>query len=725
MATLVLSAVGSIVGGPLGGSIGALIGREVDGRIIGGKTNEGPRLKELHVTTSSYGQPIPRLHGKMRASGSIIWATDLNETSETSGGKGKPKTTTYSYSASFAIALSSRPIRGLGRIWADGNLLRGEAGDLKTGGALRFYEGRGDQPVDPIIGATEGSNCPAFRNCAYAVFEDLDLSDFGNRIPALTFEVIGDDGGAKFTDLVEHQITSHSNTATTEGLQGFAIEAGPVAANLDAIGSVFPLSCEAGEHGLTFRDPEKDVTPVILPHAITTPTSGESDAPSGRQGIRQAAENGPTALRHYDPERDYQPGIQRAAGPTGSRGQQFLEFPGVLSADTAKALAEQVTLRDRWRRERMSWRVAELDPAIQPGGIVKLPDRPGEWLVESWEWRDKGIELELVRRSATNVRGGGTDAGAYLAPIDALPFPTILDVFELPWDGTGSSNQRQIFAAASTPLGRASVSLHAEIGNALELLTTNPRTNSLQGSLRSPLAGSPALRVEPLQSIEVSIENHDADLTDATLEELLNGANRALVGSEVMQFATATPLGDGNWRLSCLLRGRGGTEAESQKGHNADAPFVILDRNLIELGAVSTQALSGDRMAAIGPGDEDPAYAPLRNRGASIRPLTPVHPRARIENDGSLKLCWTRRARGAWAWHDGVEVPLVEEIESYLVGIGSTDSPSSSWITPINALSFDPAGWNDIQLAAPGAVMWVRQIGSFAHSEPLLLMQIP
>ena len=50
------------------------------------------------------------------------------------GGKGKPKVTTYSYTASFAVALASRPIAGIGRIWADGNLLRGAAGDLKTGG---------------------------------------------------------------------------------------------------------------------------------------------------------------------------------------------------------------------------------------------------------------------------------------------------------------------------------------------------------------------------------------------------------------------------------------------------------------------------------------------------------------------------------------------------------------------------------------------------------------
>ena len=142
MATLLLSALGTLVGGPLGGAIGALAGRQIDAAIIGGGTREGPRLKELPVTTSSYGTPLARHFGRVRAAGTIIWATELAEhKTKSGGGKGRPSTTTYSYSASFAVALSSRPILSLGRIWADGNLLRGAEGDLKSAGTLRIHAG--------------------------------------------------------------------------------------------------------------------------------------------------------------------------------------------------------------------------------------------------------------------------------------------------------------------------------------------------------------------------------------------------------------------------------------------------------------------------------------------------------------------------------------------------------------------------------------------------------
>ena len=109
MATLVFSALGAVVGGPLGGAIGALIGRQVDAAIVGSPSREGPRLKELAVSTSSYGAPLPRVFGRIRVGGSIIWATDLVEHRQTQGGgKGRPSVTSYSYSASFAVALSAR-----------------------------------------------------------------------------------------------------------------------------------------------------------------------------------------------------------------------------------------------------------------------------------------------------------------------------------------------------------------------------------------------------------------------------------------------------------------------------------------------------------------------------------------------------------------------------------------------------------------------------------------
>jgi hypothetical protein len=202
MASLVLSFVGAAAGsalfGPAGAIagrlVGALAGNVIDHVLLAGapRAVEGPRLADLDVMASTEGAPIPRLYGRARLSGQVIWATQLEEMisqrTDSVGGKGfgpKTTTTTYSYFANFAVGLCEGPVAHVGRIWADGKLL-----DL---GAVtwRFHPGTQTQDPDPLIVAKEGAaNAPAYRGLAYVVFERLALENFGNRLPQLSFEVM-------------------------------------------------------------------------------------------------------------------------------------------------------------------------------------------------------------------------------------------------------------------------------------------------------------------------------------------------------------------------------------------------------------------------------------------------------------------------------------------------------------------------------------------------------
>ena len=180
MASLVLSVAGAAVGGAVFGPAGAIAGRlvgAIGGNLIdralfgGGERNlEGPRLADLDVMASTEGAPIPRVYGRARLSGQVIWATKLDEVvslrSETdSGAKGSPGVTTnatvYSYFANFAVGLCEGPIGRVARIWADGKPL-----DL-AGLNYRIYTGSETQDADPLIVAREGAgNAPAYRGLA-------------------------------------------------------------------------------------------------------------------------------------------------------------------------------------------------------------------------------------------------------------------------------------------------------------------------------------------------------------------------------------------------------------------------------------------------------------------------------------------------------------------------------------------------------------------------------
>ncbi len=721
MATLVFTAVGNALGGPIGGAIGSLIGSQIDRAIFGsGTKREGPRLKELAVTTASYGTPLPRHFGTMRAPGTIIWATDLAESRETSGGKGRPSTTSYSYSASFAVALASRPIRGLGRVWADGMLLRGAAGDLKAGGTLRVHLGHGDQAPDPLIASARGAACPAFRGLAYCVFEALQLADFGNRIPTLSFEILADDGEVTLAELVEPLGASVEAQAGLAGLAGFSDEGGPLAATLGAIGEVYPLACVAGAAGLTIRAGDAlPADPAVLPEAAVAFDDDAFGGVAGQTSRRRPdARAIPDGLRYYDPARDYQVSVQRADGRARPGRSAMLDFPGALAAATARGLANAAAERAGGARETLAWRVAELDPALGVGAAVRVPGHGGTWRIEGWEWREQGVELELRRLPRGPARQTPGDAGLALAAADLLATPTVLAAFETPWDGVGDGTSRRVHAAASSAsAGWTGAALYAEQANGLVPLGGSGARRSVLGEIVTALAPSPALRFEALASVDIELVSADFVLAGATPEMLAHGANRALVGGEALQFAEAAALGGALWRLRGLLRGRGGTEAAAQAGHAPGTRFALLDERLIALDAA--QLGDATSLAAIGLADSDAVSAPIDNPGLGLRPLVPVHPRVRTAGAG-IVLEWTRRARGAWAWPDAIEAPLNEQAEMYLVGLGDTEAPALRWQTLEPRLELSA----DLLAAHPGAPVWVRQVGSFAVSEPLLLTVI-
>ncbi len=203
MATIVLSAVGSAVGASIGGgvlglssavigrAIGATIGRVIDQRLLGAGSEpvETGKVDRFRLSGASEGASIAQVYGRMRVSGQVIWASRFKENVAVSGGgKGapaQPKTTTYSYTVSMAIALCEGEITRVGRVWADG---REVARDSLN---MRIYRGTADQLPDPKIEAVEGAgNSPAYRGTAYVVLEDLDLGQFGNRVPQFSFEVM-------------------------------------------------------------------------------------------------------------------------------------------------------------------------------------------------------------------------------------------------------------------------------------------------------------------------------------------------------------------------------------------------------------------------------------------------------------------------------------------------------------------------------------------------------
>jgi hypothetical protein len=699
MATLVLTTVGTALGGPIGGAVGALIGQVADTRLFAPR-RRGPRLGDLAVQTSTYGSAIPKLFGTMRVAGTVIWATELKEdTHREGGGKMGPKTTRYSYSASFAVVLSGRAILGVGRIWADGKLLRGAAGDWKSETGFRLYRGSEDQPVDPLIAAIEGVEAaPAYRGTAYAVFEDLQLEDFGNRIPSLSFEVIADQGPVPVAAIASALSGGAVIGTTGAVVDGYAAGGESVRAAIETLAAAMPLTIADDGSALVITDAPR--APILLPAEAMG--AGAGSAGRARQVERQASGAIPdeVAIAYHAPERDWQPGLQRARRAGHATRTETIELPAALPAAAAKALAERA-LAERWAgrvraRIDLPWRWLD----IRPGEGVSSLQQNGHYRVARWTLEHMVLSIEAVRETADRPVAAVASPGRARGGPDLLHGPTLLHVLDLPLlDDAARDSPRLWIAAAGAAPGwrRAALSTSLDGGRSWQAFATTAAPATM-GVVNLPPGRAGSALFDLGSSIEVTLAHAGMWLEPRDDLALAAGANLALIGDELVQFGAAEPLGSDRFRLTRLLRGRRGTEWASGD-HRAGERFVMIEPAALIAFDPPADAIGGRlRVMASGMGDAEPALGEAGIDGAALRPPAPVALRAATMDDDTLAISWTRRSRLGFAWRDGGDAPLGEEAERYRLTVTAggarrrtIDLAEPRWTYPAADMAADAA----------------------------------
>jgi hypothetical protein len=714
MATLVLSAVGHAIGGPIGGAIGSILGQQIDHAVFAPKARHGPRLGDLSVQTSSYGAAIPKIFGRVRVAGNVIWSTDLIESrSSSGGGKGRPKTVTYSYSASFAVALSARPVRRVGRIWADGKLLRGAAGDFKTATEFRLHPGDEDQAVDPLVASAVGAGqTPAFRGIAYAVFENFQLEDYGNRIPSLTFEVEADIAAPAIGVIAEELGEGAISAGPTPAVEGYAASGDSVRSALAALVEAVPLSLCDREGSLRLTTGSSDA--ILLAR----------EEESGRREIIQRPVGGvPSAvsLSYYDVARDFQAGLQRANRTGGAGAEERRSLAATLSAANAKGFAEHL-LETLWAgRATATVGIGWQRSSIKPGDRVRMTGDSRLWKVQRLTIGVLTVALDLVGVPAAEFSSpAGAEAGGGAGQPDLPLGSTILRLFELPLGDSVGGRPLLYAAAAGTESGWRRTALSASFGGSADWQTAGATAApSVLGTITEALPAAGSTLFDQANSLEVTLLNESLWLEGRSDQALAAGANLALAGRELIQFGIAEPLGDRKFRLSRLLRGRRGTEWAAPL-HEPGEDFVLLEQgSLVRLEAPADSIGASARVSA-SDGLSSQVVAERRIEGETVRPPSPVHLRARRLAEGDVLVSWVRRSREGWNWAGGAETPLAEEEEAYrLVIAGSGFERTVRSIVPGHL--YTAARQADDGVSGPIGFS-VRQIGTFADSRPASIM---
>ena len=132
------------------------------------------------------------------------------------------------------------------------------------------------------------------------------------------------------------------------------------------------------------------------------------------------------------------------------------------------------------------------------------------------------------------------------------------------------------------------------------------------------------------------------------------------------------------YTLSGLLRGQAGTDATFGAAIPAGSTFVLLNTAVTPLNLTSaeTRLPLNWRYGPSSRGIGDATYQTANHtyQALGLRPLSPVHPKARRASNGDLTLTWIRRTRVSGDSWDLPDVPLGEDAERYEADIlaGST-----------------------------------------------------
>lgn len=467
-------------------------------------------------------------------------------------------------------------------------------------------------------------------------------------------------------------------TERLEGaLTGYVVDR-PMSARemIDPLADVFQF--DMIETGDAIRFQLRNAAPVA---ALAESALGAGERGAFQLSFRQAQDL-PAAFRlgYLDEQDDFSPAVAEARDP-GARPLREIgvEIAAVLPPAVAEARARSI-LADAWvMRETLDLAAPPSLLALEPGDAVTLdalgPDR--RYRITQME-DGASRRLSLVRVAPT----------VYEAPVGPAAFPTpppieiaaapLWELLDLPVLRDRQDEGAPFFAAFADPWP-GGVALYRAVGeNGAPALIGGATARAMMGRLATSLPTGAAGRWDN-RSLEVSLSF--GALAARSEEEVFAGANALVVesaagGWEVLQFRDAQLQPGGAWRLSGLLRGQAGTEAEAAAGAAIGARIVLITPAVTQIDFSPSQRGVAYEWQA-GPEKEIPDTANFTSRTLIIKargqsPFSPAHLRARKEG-GDIRLSWIRRTRiGGDSWED--EVPLSETFERYRLSI--FDGPS-------------------------------------------------
>lgn len=373
---------------------------------------------------------------------------------------------------------------------------------------------------------------------------------------------------------------------------------------------------------------------------------------------------------------DYQTGAQSALRMTCESQQVIgVELPIVLSDQKAAEIANVLMYTGWASRSQRTFSTTRKYAFYEPTDVVRLP-RDGMLtpvrLVEKteaggridWVAEDDGPSVYAPNVTAAPVTGG------QLIRFDG---PTMVELMDIPMLGD-DTNDPGFYAAACgyRPEWRGGQLFRSgDAGATWSAMETFNTPATIGYALTALGEYSGQNTVDELNEVQVTL--YRGELASVTRDQLLAGANTALLGDELIQFRTATLVSGQTYQLTGLLRARRGTE-QHMGTHAINERFVLLSpATTHRIAQLSSQIgqIATYKAVTLGQPLSSALTEEFTNTAAGLKPLAPVGLSVVPLGDGTHRARWIRRTRFAAEWRDGVDAPVGEAVERYEVEVRS------------------------------------------------------
>ncbi|MDE3017016.1 MAG: glycoside hydrolase TIM-barrel-like domain-containing protein, partial [Pseudomonadota bacterium] len=299
-----------------------------------------------------------------------------------------------------------------------------------------------------------------------------------------------------------------------------------------------------------------------------------------------------TRLSNYQSATQY---AQREV--TSSLEAVTLDLPIVCDDQIGKNIADITLFSDWMARTSYQFNLGVKYAQLEPSDVITA-------VVEGITHRMRITSTRMATPSVLRVQGVAEDASTFdfyttpgastglLQQNSSIP-ATMLDLLDIPaFPGDDADKGVVRLAVAGLASGWVGTAIYrSDDGGADYNFVTNLTTPATMGTASTALAGGPTGVFDEVNTVTVLLLGN-AQLQSASELAVLNGANAAVLGNEIIQFTTATLVTPGQYTLSGLLRGRLGTEW-AVSGHTAGEPFALLD------GSVGKQIVANNMIGLL------------------------------------------------------------------------------------------------------------------------------